>query len=128
MEAFSDIFVDKCHIHTKENSISIIKNVFLEIVSKTYIVFEEKLKISRHKENKGYTEEEVVDNPINIKIGEYNAEPLRLPEKKLSKEALTRKQRLLLEEKEWEESTIIVVQSYAKVIRILFSLAGIEIR
>ena len=64
---------------------------------------------------------EVVENFVNIKIGDYNAEPLSLPEKKLSKEALTRKQRLLLEEKEWEEITIITIQSLAKVLKIFLS-------
>jgi hypothetical protein len=121
---FADIFVAKNSLISNEISLNIINDYFLTILEKSYSVFEDKLKLNRT--NKNTTSDinnqlktpKFSDNVGDIKIGDFKADQLKLPTKqKFDEASISKLIQPSAEEKEWEDTTILVIQATGKVIR-----------
>jgi hypothetical protein len=124
---FADLYVAKTSFINNDISITIINQYFLHILEKTYVVFEDKLKQNRMKKNM------TVDNNNNnmlktpkfndtvgdIKVGDFKIDQLKLPEKKIKfdEETINKVIQPSADEKEWEDSTILIIQAMGKMLK-----------
>lgn len=122
---FADIFVAKNSLVDNDISLVIINKYFLEVLSKSYTIFEEKLKHNRAKKNVTMDQGSHVktpkfsDNVGDLKIGEFKIDQLKLPEKKLKfdEESINKLTQPSADEKEWEETSILCVQALGKTVK-----------
>ncbi len=123
---FADIFVAKNSLISNEVSLIIIKEFFLGVLEKSYTIFEEKLKLNRSKKN--VTNEEgnqlktpkFSDNVGDIKILEFKVDQLKLPERKQKFDVETVSKLTSggnSDEKEWEDTTILLIQALGKTLK-----------
>jgi len=130
---FADIYVAKVSMIPNEISFIIINKYFLEILTKNYFIFEEKIKMNRTKKttsepgapaNKTKTAK-ISDSDIGeIKIGDYKVDQMKIPDKKSKYEEDIMKKvvQLTSDEKEFEETTILIILAVGKIIRSFLNL------
>ncbi len=121
---FADIFVAKIFLIENDTAIEIINKYFLEILDKSYSIFEEKMKSNRAKknvtsENPGQVKTPKFNDVSDIKIGDFRVDQLKLPEKKIKfdEETIQKLNQPSAEEIEWEDTTILLTQAVGKVLK-----------
>lgn len=122
---FADIFVAKNFLIENTTAIEIINKYFLEILDKSYSIFEDKMKSNRAKKNitsdnqSAQLKTPKFNDVSDIKIGDFKVDQLKLPEKKIKfdEEAMQKLNQPSAEELEWEETTILLTQAIGKVLR-----------
>lgn len=128
---FADIYVAKNNMISNETSLIIINKYFLEILEKSYTQFETRLKLNRTKKNvtndnsnPSLKTPKFSDNVGEIKIGDFKIDQLKLPEKKqkFDEESINKLSASSGEEKEWEDTTILVIQALGKVLKSFLTL------
>jgi hypothetical protein len=134
---FADIFVAKNTFIQNEISIEIINKYFLEIMDKSYSLYEEKMKFNRSKATSISSSNEnsnsIIKTPKfseikDIKIGDFKVDQLKIPGVNTNTENIkkddflsTQKIQPSAEEVEWEDTTILLVQALGKVLRAFLS-------
>jgi hypothetical protein len=122
---FADVYVAKNLYINNEVSIIILNQYFLQILEKTYNIFEDKLKQNRGKKNVTLDPSNQLktpkfnDNVGEIKVGDFKIDQLKLPEKKIKfdDETVNKVIQPTADEKEWEDTTILIVQAIGKVLK-----------
>lgn len=123
---FADIFVAKNFLISNEVSLNIINKHFILVLDKSYKIFEDKLKMNRSKKNVTMDQNsnqlktpKFSDNVGDIKIGEFKVDQLKLPERKqkFDEESINKLTQPSADEKEWEDTTILIIQAVGKVIK-----------
>ena len=121
---FADIFVAKNFLLENNVATEIINKYFLEILDKSYTIFEEKMKSNRI--NKNVTNESTNQSKTpkfndisDIKLGDFKVDQLKLPERKIKfdEEIINKLNQPSAEEIEWEDTTILLSQGIGKVLR-----------
>lgn len=123
---FADIFVAKNILIENSTAIEIINKYFLEILDKSYSIFEEKMKSNRAKKNvssdAGPAQQLAApkfSDVTDIKFGDFKVDQLKLPEKKakFDEEEIQKLSQPSQEETEWEDTTILLTQALGKVLK-----------
>jgi hypothetical protein len=121
---FADIFVAKNFLIENTTAIEIINKNFLEILDKSYSIFEDKMKSNRSKKNSTSDNQAQLKTPkfsdvSDIKFGEFKVDQLKLPEKKIKfdEETVQKLNQPSAEELEWEDTTILLTQAIGKVLK-----------
>ena len=121
ISTFADMFNNYCFIINQDVSKFIIEEIYFLVFSKAYSNFETKIKRNRLKAESKETNKDKKSNLVssdNLQIGDFKADSLKLPNQTQTKQENLRRIMPTQDEKEWEESMILISQSIGKAMKV----------